>query len=503
MKNYFNKILIANRGEIAVRIIHSCHELGIKAVTVFSEADRSAMHVREADEAHFIGPPAPNESYLNQEIIIETAAKAGCSAIHPGYGFLAENAGFAEKCRQAGIVFIGPSPESISLLGDKVASRWAMAKAGISIIPGIDTPGLSDDALAAEAENIGYPVLIKAAGGGGGKGMRVVEEPSAFQASLEGARREAASAFGNPTVFLEKFLSNPRHIEFQVFGDVHGNHIHLFERECSIQRRHQKIIEETPSLALDSKLRHKMGEAAVQVAKTAKYCNAGTVEFLLDSQKNFYFLEVNTRIQVEHPVTEETLGIDLVAEQIKVAAGEKLSWAQSDLKQRGHAIECRIYAEDAENGFLPSAGKARLVVEPHGPGIRYDNGVETGDEVSVFYDPIIAKLIACGSDRLSAVRRAVKALENTTILGFVSNIDFLKAILEHPAFLDGSIHIGFLAENMPRWKNVPADAMEIAMAAALASLTGRSRAGNMFAAGGPRIADPWNSLGSWELCRRE
>ncbi|HHE46927.1 MAG TPA: acetyl-CoA carboxylase biotin carboxylase subunit, partial [Bacteroidetes bacterium] len=440
----FNKILIAHRAEIAVRIIRACHELGVTAVAVYSEVDKTTMHVREADEAYLIGPAAPAESYLNQQVLIETARNAGCQAVHPGYGFLAENAEFAQAVADAGLVFIGSSPESIKLLGNKVASRQTMAEAGVPIIPGTKTGSkLDDKTLTKEADRIGFPVLVKAAAGGGGKGMRIVEDPADLKAALEAARREAKAAFGDQTVFLEKYLVEPRHIEFQVFGDAFGNRVHLFERECSIQRRHQKIIEETPSTALDDELRRRMGETAVKVVKAAGYWNAGTVEFLLDKDRNFYFLEVNTRIQVEHPVTEETVGVDLVREQILVAAGRELSWKQDELSQRGHAIECRIYAEDASANFLPSAGPVHLMREPRGPGIRFDGGVESGDEVSVHYDPIIAKLICTASDRAAAVRRMRLALDETVILGLTTNIEFLKAVMERPAFLEGRLNTGF------------------------------------------------------------
>jgi len=496
----FKKILIANRGEIAIRIIRACHELGITAAAVYSEADKTAMHVREADEAYLIGPAAPTESYLNQQVLIETARKAGCQAIHPGYGFLAENAEFAQAVADAGLVFIGSSPESIKLLGNKVESRQTMAEAGIPIIPGIKTGSkLDDKTLTKEADRIGFPVLVKAAAGGGGKGMRVVEDPADLKASLEAARRESQAAFGDPTIFIEKYLVEPRHIEFQIFGDSFGNRIHFFERECSIQRRHQKIIEETPSPALDDELRGRMGETAVRVAEAAGYWNAGTVEFLLDKDRNFYFLEVNTRIQVEHPVTEETVGVDLVREQILVSAGEELSWSQDELRQRGHAIECRIYAEDAAAGFLPAAGPVHLMREPGGPGIRFDGGVETGDEVSVHYDPIIAKLIASASDRPSAIRRARMALDDTVILGLTTNIDFLKVVLEHPEFIKGHIHTGFIPQHLPDWKPADASDEQLALALALASLPTERRivSGE---GGDTSIPEPWQEFGAWQIC---
>ncbi|NQT35108.1 acetyl-CoA carboxylase biotin carboxylase subunit [bacterium] len=495
----FNKILIANRGEIAVRIIRACHELGVPAVAVYSEVDKTAMHVREADEAYCIGPAAPTESYLNGKIIIETAHKAGCCAIHPGYGFLAENADFAAEVTASGLVFIGSSPESIRLLGNKVESRKAMTAAGIPVIPGMrEGLSLDDKNLMKEAERIGFPVLVKAASGGGGKGMRVVDDPADLKSSIEAARREAKAAFGDETVFIERYLVEPRHIEFQIFGDAHGNRIHMFERECSIQRRHQKIIEETPSPALDDDLRLRMGETAVQVAEAADYWNAGTVEFLLDKDRNYYFLEVNTRIQVEHPVTEMTLGIDLVREQILVAAGRELSWSQNNLTQRGHAIECRIYAEDAAANFLPAAGPVHLMKEPRGLGIRFDSGVESGDEVSVHYDPIIAKLVAHAEDRESAIRKARMALDDTVILGLTTNIEFLKAVLDQQPFLEGMTHTGFIPEHLPAWKPPEPDDENLDLALALASLpserkfvpTGES---------GSVIPEPWQEIGRWEI----
>jgi len=472
--------------------------MGIPTVAVYSEADKNAMHVREADEAYCIGPAAPNESYLKQENIIDVAKKSGCCAIHPGYGFLAENAEFARKVAEADLVYIGPSPEAITLLGDKVASRQTMEQAGVPVIPGVDTPGLSDSELAVEAERIGYPVLIKAAAGGGGKGMRVVREAVDFQSSIDAARREAKSAFGNPTVFLEKFLEKPRHIEFQIFSDHFGNHIHLFERECSIQRRHQKIIEETPSTALDDDLRKRMGETAVKVAKAAEYTNAGTVEFLLDEDKNYYFLEVNTRIQVEHPITEAVLGVDLVVEQIRVASGHKLSWKQEDLEQHGHAIEVRVYAEDAAGGFLPAAGTAHLLVPPQGPGVRFDSGLESGDEVTVFYDPIVAKLVVFGSDRDAAIQRTSMALDETVILGLTTNVDFLKAVLTQKKFLTGETHIEFLPEEMPEWQPEPLAGTDLSLALGMSSLLKPVK--EIQTNGKAGIPEPWSTLGHWEIC---
>lgn len=501
MNQHFNKILIANRGEIAIRVIRACHELGIKAVAVYSEPDQFAMHVREADEAYYIGEAAPSSSYLNQDIILETAQKAKCDAIHPGYGFLAENSGFAKRCAEAGLVFIGPKPEAIQLLGNKVESRIVMAKAGIPLIQGTKEDAVLDDAtIIKEAKRIGFPVLVKAAAGGGGKGMRVVEKPEDLRTALESARRESQSAFGDPTIFLEQYLIKPRHIEFQIFGDEHGNHIHLFERECSIQRRHQKIIEEAPSVALTDDLRKRMGDTAVQVAKAVNYTSAGTVEFLLDQNDNFYFLEVNTRIQVEHPVTEEVLGVDLVCEQIRVAAGEPLSLKQDELTQRGHSLECRIYAEDAAGGFLPAAGPVLFLKEPGGLNVRFDGGVESGDEVSVYYDPIIAKLVVWGSDRASAIRRMKLALEDTVILGLTTNKEFLLSVLEHPEFVSGNIHTGFLQEHLPDWQPDDIEPDALALALAVATLPTEKKYGSGETSGTSQIPDPWAVIGQWELC---
>ncbi len=501
MSKYFNKILIANRGEIAMRVIRACQELGITSVALYSEPDKNAMHVREADEAYLIGEAAPSESYLNQDIILETARNSGCDAIHPGYGFLAENSGFAKRCAEDGFVFIGPSPEAIQLLGNKVESRIAMVKAGIPLITGTKEDAvLDDETIIKEADRIGFPVLVKAAAGGGGKGMRVVEKPQDMKTALESARRESQSAFGDSTLFLEKYLLKPRHIEFQIFGDQHGNHIHLFERECSIQRRHQKIIEEAPSVALNDDLRQRMGETAVDVAKAVNYTNAGTVEFLLDQDDNYYFLEVNTRIQVEHPVTEEVLGVDLVCEQIRVAAGEQLSLKQEQLTQRGHSLECRIYAEDAAGGFLPAAGPVLYLKEPGGLNVRFDGGVETGDEVSVYYDPIIAKLVVWGSDRNSAIQRMKMALDDTVILGLTTNKQFLQSVLDQPAFVSGDIHTGFLQEHMPDWQLPEVESDELNLALSVATLPTEKQFGAVQTDGATKLPEPWMVIGNWEHC---
>ncbi|OGC90877.1 MAG: acetyl-CoA carboxylase biotin carboxylase subunit [candidate division Zixibacteria bacterium RBG_16_53_22] len=440
----FTKILIANRGEIAVRIIRACRDLGIRSVAVFSEPDRGALHVRLADEAYPIGPAASSESYLVIEKIIEAARKSGAEAIHPGYGFLAENAAFAQACVDSGIVFIGPPPSAIRMMGDKMAARTVMKAAGVPIVPGTENP-IDDDIGAIKiAAWIGYPILIKAAAGGGGKGMRIVHDQSEIKSAVRGAKSEAKSAFGDDRIYIEKYLAKPRHIEIQVIADSHGNCVYLGERECSIQRRHQKVIEEAPSPLVNPSMRKKMGQAAVAAARAAGYVNAGTVEFLADDHRNFYFLEVNTRLQVEHPVTELVTGIDLAIEQIKIAAGEKLSFSQGDIKITGHAIECRIYAEDPSSGFLPSTGILSVYHEPAGPGIRVDSGVYEGAEISVYYDPMISKLLTFGKDRLQATARMLRALEEYRISGVTTNIDFHKTILRHPEFIAGRLSTHFI-----------------------------------------------------------
>ncbi|MEA1981358.1 MAG: biotin carboxylase N-terminal domain-containing protein, partial [candidate division Zixibacteria bacterium] len=413
----FKKILVANRSEIAVRVMNACKVLGIPSVAVYSEADKNSKHRIFADESVHIGPPPPRESYLDIEKIIKAAKETGCDAIHPGYGFLAENPEFGKRCTDEKITFIGPSPDAIKLLGNKVESRIKMEEAKIPLIPGMKSIGKSIEEFKKAADEAGYPVMIKAAAGGGGKGMRVVYAPDELQDAVETSKREALNAFNDDTVYLEKYIVNPRHIEFQILADSHGNTIHLFERECSIQRRHQKIIEETPSVALNDELRSRMGADAVKVAQAANYVNAGTVEFLLDETGHYYFLEMNTRIQVEHPITEMVVGVDLVVEQIRIAAGEKISDSFKNLTQRGHAIECRIYAEDGENNFMPSTGNVLFYSEPAGPGIRVDSGIQNGVEITIDYDPILAKLIVHAPDRNSAILKMIDALNNYKILG--------------------------------------------------------------------------------------
>ncbi len=499
MPQLFDKVLVANRGEIAVRVIRACRALGIKTVTVYSTADTYAVHTLMGDESYEIGPPPPLESYLNIDKLIETAKKAGVQAIHPGYGFLAENPRFSQACRDNGLVFIGPTPESILLMGNKVESRIKMANAGVPLIPGMKAAGNHIDEFRKVADEAGYPVLIKAAAGGGGKGMRVVKNPADLQTAVDGARREAKSAFGDDTVYLEKFIVNPRHIEFQVLADHHGKTIHLFERECSIQRRHQKIVEETPSTAVSPELRKKMGDAAVAVAQAANYTNAGTVEFLLDPKGKFYFLEMNTRIQVEHPVTELVAGVDLVAEQIRIAAGFPMSDSFQNLHQRGHAIECRIYAEDATNNFMPSIGKIVLYREPTGPGVRVDSGIAQGSVVGIDYDPILAKLIVWGQDRDTARARMIRALHEYKILGIRHSIRYLADIVAHPKFAEGETYTDFIERNFSDWEEKTEEHLDLALAAAAAiNANGKRHAG----VGGGRVEaayNPWLTMGAWRI----
>ena len=462
------KVLIANRGEIAVRVMRTCREFDIRTVAVYSEADRSALHVRMADEAVAIGPAPSSASYLNMGNIIAAAQRAGADAIHPGYGFLSENADFAEACADAGIVFIGPPPEAIRLMGDKTAARGLMERAGVPMAPG--TVGAIEDVREAEAiaREIGYPVLIKAAAGGGGKGMRVVETPAEFARLMEMAASEAQSAFGDARVFIEKYISRPRHIEFQILADSHGNVVHLFERECSIQRRHQKVIEEAPSAILTPELRTEMGAAAVAAAQACGYVNAGTVEFLVDDDLNFYFMEMNTRLQVEHPVTEWITGLDLVAEQLSIAGGEALSFRQDDLRMYGHSIEARIYAEDPSNRFLPDPGVLRRHRLPSGPGVRVDNGVDEGGRVEIHYDPLISKLTTWGMTRAAAIERMESALREYEIAGVRTTIPFCRFVMGHDAFRSGRLSTHFVSEHFTP-EQLPAGDDELAEAAALAA----------------------------------
>ncbi|HKD16007.1 MAG TPA: acetyl-CoA carboxylase biotin carboxylase subunit [Candidatus Angelobacter sp.] len=439
----FKKVLIANRGEIAVRIIRACRELGISSVAVFSDVDRAALHVAKADEAYAIGPAAASESYLNIEKIISTAKHCGAEAIHPGYGFLSENSVFARACRDAGIKFIGPPASAMEVMGSKTRARQAVEAAGVPVVPG-STRGLSLAEAGAAARATGFPVMIKAAAGGGGKGMRLVRSEAELKSAFETAQSEALRAFKDGEVYLERFIENPRHIEIQVLGDEHGNLVYLGERECSIQRRHQKVIEEAPSAIVDQDLRQRMGHVAVQAAKSAGYTNAGTVEFLVDANKNFYFLEMNTRLQVEHPVTELITGWDLVHLQLRIAAGEKLPFQQEEVSIRGHAIECRIYAEDPENNFFPSPGLITRLLQPSGPGIREDTGVYEGWKVPLDYDPLLSKLIAYAPDRPAAIARMKRALGEYFVGGIKTNLPLFRRVLDHPDFANARIDTGFL-----------------------------------------------------------
>ncbi len=492
------KILVANRGEIAVRILRTVREMELESVAVYSDADRNALHVLSADEAIHLGAAEPAQSYLNIERILEAAKRTGADAIHPGYGFLSENPDFARAVTDAGLTFIGPSAEVMERLGDKTGARRLMAESGVPITPGMDA--VSDDKahLEAEAERIGFPVLVKATAGGGGKGMRVVHRPEELDEAVDLSQSEARAAFGNGGVYLEKYLERPRHVEIQILADGHGNAVHLFERECSIQRRHQKIIEETPSPALNAELREHMGAAAVRAVKAAGYVNAGTVEFLLDGN-DFYFLEVNTRLQVEHPITEMVTGLDLVRRQIDIANGKALPFSQKDLRQSGHAIECRIYAEDASNGFMPSPGRLHLIRHPQGPGVRYDCGVRGGDEVPVNYDPILGKLIVHAETREAAIRRMIEALAECVVLGVRTSVEYLMDVLDSDAFRNGDTHTRFLEEHFADWV-AGKDANSLAaLAYALNERYGRPPSVSMDNIADPESESPWRRLGNWDI----
>ncbi len=504
------KLLIANRGEIAVRLIRACRELGVRAVAVYSEADTNALHVRLADEAVPIGPPAPAESYLRADRLIAAARATGADAIHPGYGFLSENAAFAQAVTDAGLIFVGPSAQAISLMGSKTRARALMQRAGVPVVPGYhgaaETEVGDADAFAAAAGTIGYPLLVKAAGGGGGRGMRVVRAPGELAEALLSAQREAAGAFGDASVFLERYVENGRHVEFQVFGDSAGHVVHLYERECSIQRRHQKLIEESPSPLLEQHpaLRERMGRAAVAAARAVGYANAGTVEFIVDPETlAFYFLEMNTRLQVEHPVTELVTGLDLVHLQLLVAAGEVLPFDQDGVSARGHAVECRLYAEDPAQEFYPSLGRLLKVVEPRGPGLRVDSGFEGGDEVTHHYDALLAKVIACGATRAEAVARADAALARYVVLGVTTNAAFLRAVLQHPVFQAGAATTQFIPNYLPRWHAaappIPNEAwIAAAFAEAMSTPAAAAPPAQASSAEGDRY-NPWQAADAFRL----
>src|SRR5579872_984828 len=500
----FKKILIANRGEIAVRVIRACHEMGIAAVAVYSDVDRASLHVRKADEAYPIGAPAATESYLNIQKILEVAARSGADAIHPGYGFLSENAKFARACVEAGVKFIGPTAAAMDAMGSKTRARQAMERAGVPFVPGTSR-GLESVEQAQEvAARIGYPVMLKAAAGGGGKGMRLVQAPTDLKSALEGARSEAERSFGDSEVYIEKAIINPRHIEMQVLADEHGNTVYLGERECSLQRRHQKVIEEAPSPIVDSDMRRRMGEVAVRVAQAAGYTNAGTVEFLVDQEKNFYFLEMNTRLQVEHPVTELVTGLDLVHLQIRIAAGETLPFRQEDVRIRGHAIECRIYAEDPDNNYFPSPGKITLLLSPSGPGIRRDGGMYEGWTVPIDYDPLLEKLIGYGTNREQAISRLVRAMNEYFIGGIKTNVSLFRRILRNEDFQAGKVDTGFLDRLMesgiPETKQDDAGIAAIA-AGVFAIIEPMSVPGNGKAPGKKAIGSGWKQAARVETLR--
>jgi len=460
------KILVANRGEIAVRVMRSCREMGIHSVAVYSDADRKSMHVRYADEAICIGASPSHESYLSIDKIISAARESGADAIHPGYGFLSENALFAERCAAEGIIFIGPSPEAIRVMGDKISARKAVSRHGVPVVPGTDGPIVDEEAAMAFIQQIGLPVMIKASAGGGGKGMRLVKHEREIRSGIRAARSEALAAFGDDAIFIEKYIDSPHHIEFQILADQHGNTIHLFERECSVQRRHQKVVEETPSPLMTPELRKEMGEKAVMAARSVNYYGAGTIEFIVDDSLNYYFLEMNTRLQVEHPITERVVGVDLVKQQISIANGEKLKLNQADLRQNGHAIECRIYAEDPDNNFMPSPGLIQHITEPLGLGVRHDGYVYEGYEIPIYYDPLISKLIVWAGSREEAIDRMRRALYAYKITGVKTSIRFLKRIMECPDFRNGNYNTHFIEKNfdfLMKKQECPTDCEDVAI----------------------------------------
>jgi acetyl-CoA carboxylase, biotin carboxylase subunit len=501
----FKRILIANRGEIAVRIIRACRDLGVETVAVFSEADRTALHVREADYAVAVGPSPAAQSYLNTERILDAAKQTGAEAIHPGYGFFSENAGFARAVEKAGLVFIGPPPSAIEKMGDKVEARKLMAAAGVPVVPG--SPGTleREEEVRELSRKIGFPIMLKAAAGGGGKGMRLVENEKDLPSAVRIVASEAKSSFGDGRFYVEKFVNRPRHIEVQVFADKQGNTVHVFERECSIQRRNQKVVEESPSPFITPEMRATMGAVAVKAARAVNYTGAGTIEFLADADRNFYFLEMNTRIQVEHPVTELVSGVDLVKAQIRVAAGEPLPFAQAELAQRGWAIECRVYAEDPAAGFVPSPGKIETMRLPDGPGVRVDAGVYAGAEVPIFYDPMIAKLAVWGHDRAEAIARMSRALKEFIIAGeLTTNLEFHRWIMSHPKFMAGDFDTSFIGQEYhPEAMANGTEATRIAAILSAAVAVRRDGANTAtVSAPGRSTGSPWKTLGRLDVLRR-
>ncbi len=496
----FDKLLVANRGEIAIRIIRACRELGIATVAIYSDVDRNSPHVRFADEAFYIGRPPAAQSYLVIPKLIEAARQSEAQAIHPGYGFLAERAEFAQACLDAGLVFVGPTPSAIQTMGDKQQARQTVQAAGVPVVPGTE-PGMSDDQLIAAAPKIGFPLLVKATAGGGGKGMRSVDELSQLQGALAAARREAQSAFADGTIYLEKMISESRHIEIQILADIHGNYIHLGERECSLQRRHQKVIEEAPSFVVDDAMRQRMGQVAIAAAISVNYVSAGTVEFLVDREKNFYFLEMNTRVQVEHPVTELVTGVDIVQEQLRIARGRKLRYGQDDIKVRGWAIECRINAEDPYNDYLPSTGTITTIRLPTGPGVRVDTGVYPGYEVTPYYDPLISKLICYGETRGEAVLRMRRALEEYRIMGVKTNIPFHQHMMDSHRFLSGQFDTKFVEERFSMSEREAPDALQAAILATLVAHRQGQQASQIVAPGS-RDTSNWKWLSRWERLQR-
>ncbi len=497
----FGKVLIANRGEIACRIARALRDAGVRSVAVYSEADRDGLHVRLSDEAYLIGPAASAESYLRIPVILETAKKCGAEAIHPGYGFLAENAAFAAACEENGLAFIGPPPSAVALMGDKARARAVAIAAGVPVVPGtLPIPSL--DAAEREADRIGYPLLVKATAGGGGKGMRRVARREDLPSAFEQARSEAQSAFGDPSVYLEKYVERPRHIEFQVLGDRRGNVVHLFERECSIQRRHQKLIEEAPSPFLDEELRRRMGEAALSLARASGYQNAGTVEFLVDSDRNFYFLEMNARLQVEHPVTELVTGLDLVLLQLAIASGEPLPFSQAELSRRGWAMEFRVIAEDPFQNFMPTAGTLTVYRPAEGPGVRHDAGVFQGQRVTPHYDPLIAKLIVSGENRVQCISRAKRAIREYRVQGISTTLPFFERMLSDERFVSGEMDVGFVDRHWMEEMARPAELPDLGPAALAAAAAVEEEPRSVSNGEASALASPWKLAGMRDLMRR-